>query len=469
MKYQKILLTQPPIYEGKRDSYPQPPIGLASVAAVLEDKIDVLPIFDGNFSNNYIKELKSLIISKEPDVVGFTAYTPFARKVMEGARAIKEIDINIFVVVGGPHVTVLPEKTLTRCPEIDVAVYGEGDLTIQELMQGRPLNEIEGIAYRDGEKVMKNQPRAYINDLDSLPFPAYHLLPNFPEGYRSHPPKGSGARWASVMWSRGCPFNCSYCSREASFGRVYRCNSPKYVVSLLNHLHDKFGIKEVTFYDDVFTLNRSKTIKLLELLYPENLGFKLSWDCETRVDLVDQELLQAMKLAGCHTIAYGIEHGLWIHEIKGGRATIEQAEKVVRWTHEAGIQTIGYFMIGLPHETAETIQRTIEFAKKLDVTWAQFSITIPLPGSELYRQAIVINPGLDDEWDKLVYESLSDMDMPFLFSKDLSEIDLVYWRRRAYKEFYIRPSYILKRLFSIRDLRNLRMYCNGLKTLLNLF
>lgn len=467
MKYQKILLTIPPMnLEAKKASYPQPPLGLASIAAVLEEKIDVLPIFDGNFSNSYINELKAFVKSKCPDVVGFTAYTPFARNVMKGARAVKEIDPNVLIIAGGPHITVLPEKTLARCSDIDVAVLGEGEVTIQELIQGKPLKEIAGIAYREGENIVRTAPRGYIKDLDSLPYPAYHLLPNFPEGYMPHPPKGGRGPWTSLMWSRGCPFNCTYCSRKASFGNIFRCNSPKYVVSLLNNLHQKFGIEEVTFYDDVFTLNRHETMKLLEALRPENLGFKLTWDCETRVDLVDAEMLKAMKHAGCHTIAYGIEHGLWIHEIKGGRATVEQAEKAVRWTHEAGIQTIGYFMLGFPHETPQTIRKTIDFAKKLNVTWAQFSITIPIPGSELYEQAIAINPGLDDEWNKLVYESLGHMDLPFLFSKDLSESDLVYWKRRAYKEFYFRTSYILKRLFSIRDLKELKMYFNGLKMLL---
>jgi radical SAM superfamily enzyme YgiQ (UPF0313 family) len=468
MKYNKILLTQPPTSKGSsKNSFHQPALGLANLAAVIEDKIDVLPIFDGNFSNSYIEELQSIVKSERPDIVGFTAYTSFVSEVMKGARIIKEIDHDALVIIGGPHSTVLPEKTLMRCPDIDVAVIGEGEKVIQEIIQGISFDEISGIAYRTGGSIIKTKQRDYIKDLDSLPYPAYHLLPNFPDGYKNHPPKVGRGPWTSVIWSRGCPFNCIYCTREASFGRIFRSNSPKYVVGLLKYLHDKYGIEEVTFYDDVFTLNRSKTMELLKFLYPENLGFKLSWDCETRVDLVNQEMLQSMHRAGCHTIAYGIEHGLWINQIKGGRATNEQAEKAIRWTHEAGINTIGYFMIGLPNETVDTIRSTINFAKKLDVTWAQFAITIPLPGSELYRKAVSINPNFDNEWDKLVYESLSSMDIPNLFSKDLSESDLVCWRRKAYKEFYLQPSYILKRLFSIRDLKDLRMYYNGLKMLIN--
>lgn len=468
-KRKNILLTSPPTgQDGNRDLYPYPPFGLALIAAVLEEKWNVLPILDGNFTNNYLDDLASVIKSKSIDVVGFSASTPFASKAMEGARLVKQIDPNILVVIGGPHATVLPEKTLLKCPFIDVAVCKEGEVTIQEIMNGKPFEKIAGIVYRCDGKIIKNNERPFIKNLDSLPYPAFHLLPKFPKGYKPHPPKGSRGLWTSIMWSRGCPFNCVYCSREASFGRTVRYYSPKYIVGLLRYFHNQFGINDVTFYDDVFTLDRSKTMKLLECIHPEKLGFNLSWDCETRVDLVDPELLQEMKRAGCHTIAYGIEHGVWIHEIKGGRATLEQAEKAVRWTHEAGINTIGYFMIGFPRETSDTILETVEFAKKLDVTWVQFSITTPIPGSELYKQAIAITPGLDEYWDKLLYATNGNTDLPWLITKELSENDLAYWRQRAYKEFYLRWRYLWKRLSSIRSFSELKMNIEGLKMLLQM-
>jgi radical SAM superfamily enzyme YgiQ (UPF0313 family) len=466
MKYHKILLSIPPIGRVRGlDPYPQPPLGLASIASVLEHKIDVLPILDGDFCQDYLNSLKSVVKLEHPDVVGFSALTSSAGRVMESACAVKEIDPSILVVIGGPHATVLGEKTLARCPCVDIAVCGEGEGPIQEIVEGRNLDEIRGIVYRDSfAGIKRNSPRPFINDLDTLNYPAYHLLPNFPGGYKPHPPRGLlRGVWTSVLHSRGCPFNCAYCSRAASFGSVYRCNSSKYVVGLLRYLNTHFGISEVTFYDDVFTCNRTETMELCKAMLPQNLGFRLGWDCETRVDLVDPELLLAMKEAGCRMIAYGIEHGLWIKEIKGGRATIEQAEKAIRWTHEAGIQTIGYFMLGLPFENSETILKTIEFAKKLDVTWAQFSIMVPIPGSKLYEQMVGSNPGLDKEWDRLVYENLGRMDIPFCATKELSGADLVFWRRRAYREFYLRRRYILRQLFSIRNLKDLRVAIEGLK------
>lgn len=470
MKYHRILLTRPPTAQGGRiDPYPQPPLGLASIAAVLEHEIEVLPILDGNFCENYFNKLGYVVKSECPDVVGFSVFTPFAGRVMESAQVVKEINPSILVVVGGPHATVLGEKTLAKCPYVDVAICGEGEATVQEIVEGRPFDEIRGVVYRDDAgKIRTNLPRPFIKELDLLPYPAYHLLPNFPSGYKPHPPRGFfGGAWTSIMRSRGCPFSCTYCSRDASFGRIYRCNSSKYIIGLLKYLKSQFGISEVTFYDDVFTCNRTQTMELLKEMYLQNLGFRISWDCETRVDLVDPELLSAMKRAGCRIIAYGVEHGLWINEIKGGRATIEQAEKAIRWTHEAGIQTIGYFMIGLPYEKPETVRETIEFAKKLDPTWAQFSITIPIPGSELYKQAVNVNPSLDEEWDKLVYESLGKMDVPLLATKELSGDDLVYWRRRAYEEFYVRGRYVWRHLLSMRSFKDLSMNVEGLKMLMH--
>lgn len=464
-----ILLTTPPTgQDGNRDLYPYPPLGLALIASVLEEKWNVLPILDGNFTSNYLGDLASVIRSRSIDVVGFSASTPFAGKAMEGARLVKQIDPNILTVIGGPHATVLPEKTLLKCPFIDVAVCKEGEVTIQEIMDGKPFEKIAGIVYRCDGKILRTNERPFVKNLDSLPYPAFHLLVKFPNGYKPHPPKGSRGVWTSIMWSRGCPFSCVYCSREASFGRTVRYYSPKYIAGLLGYLHNQFGINDVTFYDDVFTLNRNKTMKLLESIHPEKLGFNLSWDCETRVDLVDLELLQEMKRAGCHTIAYGIEHGVWIHEIKGGRATLEQAEKAVRWTHEAGINTIGYFMIGFPRETSDTILKTVEFAKKLDVTWAQFSITTPIPGSDLYKQAIALTPSLDEYWDKLLYADDGNTDLSLLTTKELSENDLAYWRQRAYKEFYLRWRYLWKRLSSIRSFSELKMDVEGLRMLLQM-
>ena len=475
MKYRQILLTRPPTGSNALqggsdvDPHPQPPLGLAYIAAVLEKfpDVNVLDIFDGNFSKHYVTEVKNIVKKHNPDLVGFTAFTPFANAALEATTAVKEVNPNILTVLGGPH-AVLAEVTLRKCPSLDVIVYDEGEEQIQEIVSGKPLSEIAGLFIRKEGKIVPTAPRPYIDDMDSLPYPSYHKLPHFPDGYHPHPPKSTGKKWCSIMWSRGCPFFCNYCNRENSFGLKFRNQSPENVVEHIRFLNSEYGIEELTFYDDVMTLNKKATIKLMEAMHPKNLGFKISWDAETRVDLVDQEMLFAMKNAGCRMISYGIEHGVFIHEIKGGTATLKQAEDAVKWTHKAKIDTVGYFMIGLPKETPLTIRKTIEFAKKLDCTYAQFAITMPFPGNKLYDEAIksgMVN--LNDTWDKFVYSGVGSggIQAPVITTKSLKPKDLEYWTKRAYREYYFRPSFILKKLLRVRSLGDLIVYYNGYKML----
>ena len=475
MKYKQVLLTRPPTgsnaLQGGSDAdpHPQPPLGLGYIAGVLErlPDVNVLDILDGNFSQNYIEDVINAVKKYEPDLVGISAFTPFAQKALEATIAVKKINPNILTLLGGPH-AVLAEVTLRKCPALDAIVYDEGEGQIEEIVSGKPLHEIAGLFIRKEGKIVPTSPRPYIADMDTLPYPAYHKLPHFPDGYHPHPPKSTGKKWSSIMWSRGCPFFCNYCNRENSFGLKFRDQSPEYMVNHIQYLHSEYGIEELTFYDDVMSLNRKATMKLMDAMRPENLGFKISWDAETRVDLVDQELLFAMKKAGCRMISYGIEHGKFIHEIKGGNATLQQAESAVRWTHKAKIQTVGYFMVGLPQETPETVKETIEFAKKLDCTYAQFAITMPFPGNKLYEEAV--NAGmaqLDDIWEKFVYAGVGSggIQAPVLTTKSMSAEDLEYWAKRAYKEFYFRPPYIIKKLLSIRSIKDIKMYYDGYKML----
>ena len=475
MKYKQILLTRPPTGSNAlkggsdADPHPQPPLGLAYLAGVLErlPDVNVLDILDGNFSENYVYDVTMAVKKYNPDFVGFSAFTPFANPALEAVTAVKKINPNILTVLGGPH-AVLADVTMRKCSALDVIVYDEGEGQIEEIVLGKPLDEVAGLFIRKDGKIIPTAPRGYIKNMDSLPYPAYHKLPNFPDGYHPHPPKSTGKKWCSIMWSRGCPFFCNYCNRENSFGLIFRNQSPEYVVDHIKYLHSKYGIEEITFYDDVMSLNRKATMKLMEAMTPEKLGFKLIWDAETRVDLVDQEMLHAMKKAGCRMMSYGIEHGEFIYEIKGGTATLEQAEKAIKWTHNAKIETVGYYMIGLPKETEKTIRKTIDFAKKLNCTYAQFAITMPFPGNKLYDEAVKSGLiQLDDTWDKFVYAGVGSggIQAPVLTTQSLDAKALEYWAKKAYREYYFRPSFIFNKLLKIRSLKDVMMYYNGYKML----
>jgi anaerobic magnesium-protoporphyrin IX monomethyl ester cyclase len=470
-KYKTVLLSRPPTgsnaLQGGSDAdpHPQPPLGLAYLAGILEKlpDVNVLNILDGNFSQDYVKDIELNVKKFKPDLVGFSAFTPFANPALEAATVVKEIDSSILTILGGPH-AVLAEVTMKKCPALDVIVYDEGEGQIEEIVNGKPLSDVNGCFIRQEGKIVPTAPRSYIDKMDSLPYPAYHKLPYFPDGYHPHPPKSTGKKWSSIMWSRGCPFFCNYCNRENSFGLQFRNQSPEYVINHIKYLHSEYGIEELTFYDDVMSLNRKATMKLLDAMTPENLGFDLVWDAETRVDLVDQEMLFAMKKAGCRMMSYGIEHGEFILDIKGGRASLKQAEDAIKWTHNAKIETVGYYMIGLPKETPKTIRKTIDFAKKLNCTYAQFAITMPFPGNKLYDEAVKSGlVKLDDTWDQFVYAGVGSggIQPPVLTTNVLSAQDLANWAKIAYREYYFRPSYIFQRLLSVRSLKDLMMYYRG--------
>ncbi|MBT9138836.1 MAG: 2-hydroxyethylphosphonate methyltransferase [Syntrophomonadaceae bacterium] len=324
----------------------------------------------------------------------------------------------------------------------------------------QPLHDIQGITYRKDGEVVSNSARPTNVDLDSLPFLAYHLLPW--QRYKPHPPHGRALPFAAIITSRGCPYRCAYCSKPI-FGSKFRAQSPERVVEEVAYYQNKFGIKEIAFYDDVFTLNKKRAYAIADGIIKK--GLKIHWTCETRVNLVDKELLHHMKQAGCYAIAYGIESASQeILDAIHKDITLEQVEEAIRITQEVGLQIVGYFMIGSPGESPETIRKTIQFAKKLKVDFAQFAITTPFPGTELYKLYLESKRS-SVSWGNFVYAGTGSKVTP-VFENDEAELDLQYWARRAYKEFYLRPSYIWQRIRQITSLGDLKVNIKGLSMLL---
>lgn len=458
----KILLINPP----QATRYPQPPLGLALLAAVLEKDGYLVKILDLPALRFSEKSLPMIIRREKPDVVGITAMTPTISSAVSVAKKVKEGDSDITVVLGGAHATILPEETLQKSAEIDIIVRGEGEETTLELVKvleedPSNINRVLGITYRNGDSVKSNPLRPPILDLDTLPFPAFHLLPI--GKYRLHPPFGRRSPFMPIITSRGCPYRCIFCSKSV-FGKKYRSNSSAYAVGEIRLLDEKFGVKEIKFYDDVFTLDRKRTIAICMQLKEQ--GIDIPWACETRVDLVDGELLGVMKDAGCYMIAYGVESGNQgiLDSLRKG-ITLEQAIGAFKLTHDAGIETVAYFMIGSPGETPETIKDTIDFARKLDPDFVQFSMTTPYPGTELYRLAVK-EGYVPEKWDEFVYADLKSVGNPGFGIKTLSREELGEWNRKAYSSFYLRWSYVWKRLKKIKSLGELKRDVAGLHMLL---
>ena len=455
----KIALVNPPQFT----KYPQPPMGLALLAAVLEGKGHKVSIVDANALQLKPQDVVSRVT--DVDIAGLTAMTPTISAAIDIARQIKGAKPELPVILGGAHATLLPEETLAAAPEIDIIVKGEGEETIVELLHAienkQPLTEIQGISYRKDGGVVNNPVRAKTIDLDSLPFLAYHLLPW--KRYKPHPPHGRALPFAVIITSRGCPYQCAYCSKPI-FGTKFRAQSPKRVVEELAYYQDELGIREFAFYDDVFTLDKKRAYAIADEIIAK--GLSMQWTCETRVDLVDRELLFHMKQAGCYSVAYGIESASQeILDALHKGITLKQIEEAVRITREAGLQTVGYFMIGSPGESPETIKRTIQFAKKLKLDFAQFSVTTPFPGTELYELYSEGERG-NVSWEDFVYEGAGKKVAPVFETNALSRTDLQYWVGRAYREFYLRPSYVWQRIRQTTSIGDLRVDIRGVSMLL---
>ncbi len=451
----KIYLINPSSNTG----YPQPPMGLAMIAAALEKAAHQVSIIDANALGLQSESIADYI--NEADVIGITAMTPSIAEAIKIALRLKRTYPDVPVILGGAHATLLPEETLKAAPEIDIIVRGEGETTTIDLLKAiqakTSLDALPGINYRKNGLIVGNPLCSSFVDLDSQPFLAYHLLPL--SKYKPHPPHGRSRPFAALITSRGCPFKCSYCSKPV-FGYKFRSQSPERVVEEIIYYKKRFGVKEIAFYDDVFTLNKKRVYEIADMMISKNL--KIHWTCETRVDLVDKELLRHMKDAGCYSVSYGLESASQeILDVINKNVTIEQMEEAVRWTREANLQTIGYFMVGSPGETIESIQKTIAFAKKLRLDYAQFSITTPFPGTEFYRLYSEHNKK-PISWDSFVYDGVIDDKMPVFESPSLSRYDLQDWRRRAYKEFYLRPSYIWQQLRKLTSFGDLKLNLRGL-------
>jgi radical SAM superfamily enzyme YgiQ (UPF0313 family) len=457
----KIALINPPT----KNSFPQPPLGLAFIAAILEKNGHKVDIIDAQALEIDENEITKKVA--EFDIVGITSMTPTFNSAVEVTKAIKKVNNSCFVIMGGPHVTVLPEKTLKDVKEVDAIVIGEGELTIVELVDAiekkKSFEKILGISYRKDGNIIINPPRPTIESLDILPIPAFHLLPI--KNYRPYPPHGKKLPYMALMTSRGCPYRCTFCFKSI-FGRKYITKSPKKIVEEIKYLIEKLGVKELLFYDDSFTLDRNRAIELCNEIIKNNI--KIPWSCETRVNLVDKELLEKMKEAGCYIISYGVESGdqTILNNLKKD-ITIEQAKNAFKLTKKVGILTVAYFMIGSPGDTNETIRKTIDFAKELDSDFAQFSICTPFPGSELFDNLSKKGIKIED-WDKASYVTSKSKAEPIPLTNELTANDLKKWYSKAYKEFYFRPKYWLKTILRIRSTDDLKIILNGIRMLIDI-
>ncbi len=427
-----------------------PPLGLGLIAAVLQKNEHLVRLIDMEAEGLGESGLFAELSKFSPDLIGMYSSTPIIFYVFDLAKKLKE-NFPAPIVLGGPHPSSFPEDAIKN-GSIDFVVRGEGEYVMLDLIKTleskSPLNLAAGLTYKQGGKIYSNPPQKYIENLDALPFPAHELLPM--DKYYPYSYLDKRGRWFTMLTTRGCPFGCIFCNSGSIFGKAYRVRSPKNIVKEVEKLNKDYDVKNILFVDDTFTLNREATIEFCRLLHENNL--RISWSCETRVNLVDPELLKKMKLSGCFEIAFGIESGSqkMLNNLKKG-ITLEQSERAVRATKNAGIKTRTFWVFGAPGETRETVLQSIEFAKKLNPDIAHFNVMTPYPDTEIYKMA-VREGVVDYDWSK--YFSIGER--PAYETKDLSKDDLAKLLKKAHRDFYFRPSYILKSLMKIRNPRQLK-------------
>lgn len=412
-----------------------PHLGLLMLGAVLHSSGHRVRIIDSSAQNLGYKESLEEIIKFQPDIVGFTAVTPSIFKTVKMASMVKNIFPSIPILIGGPHFTAIPEKTLKDYPVFDYGILGEGEATIVEaanaLSTNRIPSNVPGMVFRENGKVHFSPPRPPILELDSLPFPAWQLLDDFPSRYHPALFKYKKLPSTHIISSRGCPYKCIFCDTSV-FSRQIRFHSPEYVIGMIEFLVKHFKVKEIIFEDDQFLVKRERVEKICEALLKAK--FNVVWSCSGRVNSVnDIDLLKLMKRSGCWQISYGIESGNQkILDFAKKAITIEQVEKAVNLTYKSGILAKGYFIFGLPYETEETMEKTIRFAKLMPLTDVSVFMLTPFPGSQMYEIAgqhgIIEND----------FEKMNILDVAYV-PKGLSRKKMLYFQRRFMKEFYLRP------------------------------
>lgn len=451
------IRTQHRVGRRTRENMVWPQVSLAQMASLLHPVYKV-KVIDANAERMGWGDFITLLDKHKPRYYLTQVTAPTLENDMYGCFLAKARGAK--TIAFGTHVTPIPRETLNSYPASDYVIVGEPDLTLRDLLDhlenrfdersalidqmfhkmdpvyesnidengNRSVQNVKGLAWRKDGKTVLNLPRPFIADLDDMPIPMHELLPL--QTYRMPLIKGP---FTFIVTSRGCPAGCTYCIKHVSYQYSARLRSPELLMKEMWELKN-LGIHNIHMYADLFTVNREQVVNLCRLMIEENIGIR--WTCNSRVDYVDEEMLQLMGQAGCRLISWGIESGneqILRHARKG--AYPDKAERALRWAKKAGIMNWGYFIIGLPGETEETIRETIDFSKKLPLDIALFHVAAPYPGTPFFFEVVEngwFRPGT--RWEQVDMDKGTVLDYPGLPAERL-----LYWQKRAFREWALRP------------------------------
>ena len=421
---------------------PLPPTDLMYLASIAENCGFEAIIRDYSQGGNFEADLKEI----QPNYLVANIATPTFKSDMMAAQLAKEIVPSICTIVKGAPFLTYNTNTIYENPFIDYVIMGEAELTLKDILDGVPDNEILGICYRENFQPVKNDKRPFIDNLDILPFPARHLVDN-----SIYKRPDNGKVQAVVKVARGCPFHCFFCLATPVSGAKVRTRSPENIVAELKECVEKYNIKNFLFWSDIFNFNREWTLELCQKIIES--GLKITWSSNTRADTMDDEMAKMMYKSGCRLVSIGVESGSQkMLDNIGKKITLDDIRNTVKILKKNKIKIYNYFVIGLPWETEETVEETIKFAIELDSNFISFYTATPLPGTKYFAYAML---------NKLVEGNLdfrSAYYEPVVRSEHLSKERIFELHKQAIKRFYLRPKFILKTLLSLRSFAEFKNY-----------
>lgn len=439
------------------------PLGITYLAAYIREHGHEPFLFDPEANGWPGNELAARIRAINPDMIGLSCVTATFLTAKKMARKLKG-DFHVPILIGGPHASAIPELVIEHDLEFDIVVFGEGEVTLTEIAnrfeKKESLEGCLGCHARENNKIIKNNPRPYIQDVDSIPFPARDLLDI--GLYRPNNQTSIGKKSLPIFSGRGCPFHCVFCSTNTIMGYKFRSHSAEYVVNEMQHLIEKYGVDHIAFKDDTFTVNRKRVFEICDLI--KKRGMDISWTAHATVSTMDEDMIKVMRGAGCFCILFGIESGdPRVSTSMGKGITLEQARKAINLTHKYGIKTLTSYIFGLPGETLQSAENTIDFACSVPSTISMFFILVPYPGSKVYSEFVRTHVSDFMGWKYFAHTSTK----PLVNIEGLSEKEMLGLVAKAYKKFYGRPSQILRMLAKINSWDEFISYVRGGLGLLN--
>lgn len=435
----KVLFVNPPQTASKYKfmGVIAPPLGIAYMAGVLqENNIDV-EILDASAEDMDFKDVEKELLKRKPDLVALTALTPTIGRALETAQVVKETLPDSIVVMGGYHPTFNFIETLED-ENVDIVIRGEGEYIMLNLVQALEnqsgLHDVKGIVFEDknSKEIVVNPEAPLIQDLDELPFPALNLLPM--KKYRL---LDMDTHMTTMITTRGCPMQCSFCSSAAMHGKKIRERSVENIVDEIEYLKTNYDIDTIAFMDDTFTLKKRKVMAICDEILKRNI--EIMWGCTSRVDTLDEKLLKKMKEAGCITIFIGVESADQQQlDNMCKNTTIAKIENAFKIAHKLKIRTIASVALGMPGDTKEIMNKTVKFVHKLKPNYAIYSLATPYPGTRFYKEAFEKNLIKIKDWSK--YTLIT----PILETIDCSLNDMRKIQAKAFMKFYLRPHYIIR-------------------------